>query len=690
MNADQVKLLNSEFLKDNGKGKPVAKSVYYDLDNNTSLRNSNDFVFFDEGNKLIHAIIANRNNNVKDEAPFTLISADYSMIQFVEANFDMGGLVSILESKIGAPLNENQKKAIKLWAQNLPVHHRNPNVGLDYYKTGPDDSKIDQKLITGDEDKTEKGQHDPINFGKPNDHSDIGLKNAMKKFLASVSNPSITELKYTDSSIDAVISSTENLNIGFTDFIDSLKSVKEAVFTVGGSSVKMVTSNTSSYDTFKQGVINLMPNTENQTVNGSLTMETNNGKKVVYTLNVKYYNKAEENVTVNGKVYSSLNKAFEEIGSEPVTVTLKNDLTEDVVVPEGSDVTIDLAGKKITNKASDSTIVNKGKLVISGTGTIDNTIHGKAPVKNDIGGEITILGGTITRSTEEGKTNSFYAIQNMGKLVIGEAGGDNSNININLNGDYSSMICNEIDSDRYTVPDDTVCEVVINGGMFNGGLNTVKNGEYSKLTINDGTFINTAQATVLNWGECEINGGSFTAPDLCNVTTGKFNAHTKGITVIKGGTFDVGTSACLESNKSYPAESISVYGGTFSSDPAQYVAEGYKSVSADGKFNVVEKTAEDKVDAIIENVSGLEITEDTSAENSYSIVTSNGKISESGLFDQLAGLDGLKTITVSNGSESAVYTTDGSLDEFKTAVDALCPKDNDAAQVTLTMTVEFN
>ena len=30
MNVDQVKLLNNAFLKDNGKGKPVAKSVYYD------------------------------------------------------------------------------------------------------------------------------------------------------------------------------------------------------------------------------------------------------------------------------------------------------------------------------------------------------------------------------------------------------------------------------------------------------------------------------------------------------------------------------------------------------------------------------------------------------------------------------------------------------------------------------------
>ncbi len=690
MNADQVKLLNNEFLKDNGKGKPVAKSVYYDLDNNTSLRNSNDFVFFDEGNTMIHAIIANRNNNVKDEAPFTLISADYSMIQFVEANFDMSGLVSILESKIGAPLSDSQKETIKNWAKHLPVHHRNPNVGLDYYKTGPNDSEIDQKLITGDEDDTEKGQHDPIDFGNPNDHSDIGLKNAMKKFLASVSNPSITELDYTDSSIDAVISSTEDLDIGFTEFIDSLKSVKEAVFTVGGSSVRMVTSNTSSYDTFKQGVINLMPSTENQTTSGTLTMETNSGKKVVYTLNVKYYNKAEENVTVNGKVYSSLNKAFEEIGSEPVTVTLKNDLTEDVVVPEGSDVTIDLAGKKITNKASNNTIVNNGKLIINGTGTIDNTIHGKAPIKNEIGGEVTILGGTITRSKEDSKTNSYYAIQNLGKLVIGTAGGDNSNINISLNSSYSSMICNEIDSEKITVPDDTVCELIINGGTFDGGINTVKNGDYSKLTINDGKFFNTTQANVLNWGECEINNGTFTATNVCNVMTGIYNAHTKGITVIKGGTFDAGTAACLQPHNPYPSENVTVYGGTFSSDPAQYVAEGYKSVSADGKFQVIVKTSEDKVDDIIGNLSGLEITEDTSAENTYSIVTSTGKISESGLFDQLAALDGLKTITVSNGSESAIYTPAGSLDDFKTAVDALCPKDNDTAQVTLTMTVEFN
>lgn len=62
------------------------------------------------------------------------------------------------------------------------------------------------------------------------------------------------------------------------------------------------------------------------------------------------------------------------------TVTLLGDATEDVTIPEGKAITLDLNGKKLTNKAS-HTITNNGTLTVTdsiGGGVVDNITHAKA------------------------------------------------------------------------------------------------------------------------------------------------------------------------------------------------------------------------------------------------------------------------------------------------------------------------
>ena len=51
--------------------------------------------------------------------------------------------------------------------------------------------------------------------------------------------------------------------------------------------------------------------------------------------------------------------------------------------------------------------------------------------------------------------------------------------------------------------------LIINGGTFAGGLNTIKNDDGAQLVINDGTFTNMSQATVQNHHVAEIKGGTF-------------------------------------------------------------------------------------------------------------------------------------------------------------------------------------
>ena len=55
------------------------------------------------------------------------------------------------------------------------------------------------------------------------------------------------------------------------------------------------------------------------------------------------------------------------------------DTAEDIVIPEGAELTLNLNGKTLTNH-EDHTITNKGTLTITGDGTVDNVTHARADV----------------------------------------------------------------------------------------------------------------------------------------------------------------------------------------------------------------------------------------------------------------------------------------------------------------------
>lgn len=287
-------------------------------------------------------------------------------------------------------------------------------------------------------------------------------------------------------------------------------------------------------------------------------------------------------VTVNGKGYSSIAAALEATEGE-VEIKLYDDLFEDVVIPEGRVVTLDLNGKTITN-VTNHTITNYGNLTIQGEGVVDNVTHQKGALFNL--GTAKLLGGEYTRSLENSSTNSWYAIKNLGHLTIG-AEGEECSVQVIQDGNFSSLITNGYydadgkaggDYDTYyglVTTDDKIPTLTINGGMFRGGINTVKNDNHSVATINGGEFVNTTQATVLNWNELTINGGTFnsdgTAP-YAVVTSYDSTGFNNGTTEIAGGEF---TGAIIAD---YGAANVhyAISGGEFSTMPkAAYFAEGY-------------------------------------------------------------------------------------------------------------------
>ena len=261
-----------------------------------------------------------------------------------------------------------------------------------------------------------------------------------------------------------------------------------------------------------------------------------------------------------------------------------------LTVNPGAMVTLELAaGSKLTNKAGSHTIINNGTLTITGTGTVDNVSHGCAALYNAPGATATLNGGTFDRSHEAGAStgnnggNSYYTIKNFGTITVnpGVTVQQDGTANGGTTGKYSSLFANGwYDITTAGQPgkepahsSDAV--LVINGGTFKGGLNTVKNDDAGKLTINDGTFTNIAQHAVFNVNEATIKGGNYTmSGDDSVLYNRKYDdANDKGQMTIENGVFKAkdGVQAIkIADENSKP----SVTGGTFSSDVSAYAPEG--------------------------------------------------------------------------------------------------------------------
>ena len=280
-------------------------------------------------------------------------------------------------------------------------------------------------------------------------------------------------------------------------------------------------------------------------------------------------------------------------------------------------VEIDLNGFTISNKTKGHTINNTGNLTITdskGGGKVDSIIHGKAAVYNAVGGNVTLKGGTYDRSYETNGTtrNSWYTIKNYGTMIIedGVTVQQDGTANGGDTGKFSSLIDNgwfdianwqSADSNQQFTG--TPAKLIINGGTFNGGFNTIKNDDEGVMEIHGGTFTNYVNAAFQNHNIATVTAGSFSADSTYAIDDCGCDAtHDVGKLTISGGSFtgtilvrspysDVNISGgtftgAIKKNDG----KIILSGGTFSVNPdASYLAEDYTVEEKDGKFNVVEK-----------------------------------------------------------------------------------------------------
>ena len=279
------------------------------------------------------------------------------------------------------------------------------------------------------------------------------------------------------------------------------------------------------------------------------------------------------------------------------TVKLVANTAEDIKISAGKDITLDLGNSKLTNKSGDTITVALGAtLTITGNsedktkvGTVDNVTNGKADIVNN--GTVILNGGWYLRSLEDGAgpsepgTNSYYNILNHGEMTI-----NNDTMVIQETGKYSSLIVNGYynyyaegtDSRQKYVEgiNQAAPKLTINNGVFYGGVNTIKNDDGGELIINGGGFGNEEGCAVMNNNTATIKGGRFIAAGNYVLYSRYINETVNtGKLMVTDGEFE-GNLAQINNAP------IAISGGTFTTDPTAYLAEGYMSPKVGDSYKV--------------------------------------------------------------------------------------------------------
>lgn len=287
-------------------------------------------------------------------------------------------------------------------------------------------------------------------------------------------------------------------------------------------------------------------------------------------------------------------------------IKLDKDYTEDIVIDK--ELTIDLNGHKLTNNVGDTITVNaNGNLTITGNGTVDNVTHGKAALSIKENGKATLNGGYFNRSKENGKGaddpggNSYYTLINHGELIINDGAVVTTASGSSTLGCFSSLVENGYFSHNNSTYYPTL---TIKGGIFKGGLNTIKNDDNGIINIYGGKCENYYQACVQNHHKTTIYNGEFSADVSsawsvmnCGAKCAYNENHDAHELVIKNGNFKGDVRANVGSVKieggnfesSFTQEgdaTIEISGGTFNTEVTDYVGENTLVVENNGTYHV--------------------------------------------------------------------------------------------------------
>ena len=271
------------------------------------------------------------------------------------------------------------------------------------------------------------------------------------------------------------------------------------------------------------------------------------------------------------------------------TVSLSKNETSSITISAGKDITLDLAGHKLTNTADNHTvIIEKGASLTvldsseAKAGTIDNVSHGKAAVVNH--GTFVLNSGSLTRSaeastlSEDGNTasgsNSWYVVWNTGSMTVN---GGKILFSADNQGYYSSLIDNGwADPSKNT--EKAFATLTVTGGELSGGKITIKNDDYGILDIQGGTLTQACESffSVFNWNDATISGGTI------NGTVGAQGDGQTGENAYENGKLTISGDAKLSGGvQTFDNANVSISGGTFT-DTYFYMGSNTATISVTG------------------------------------------------------------------------------------------------------------
>ena len=322
---------------------------------------------------------------------------------------------------------------------------------------------------------------------------------------------------------------------------------------------------------------------------------------------------ADAAAKVGNDYYKSLIAAVKAVNNGE-TVTLLKDTNDNVTIPQGKNLTLDLNGKTLSNDSMYSLVVDGGKLTVTdstagqpvvgddnntvtylGSGMIKNTFNNNGEAKAiqvQNGGVLNLQGGTV------------YCVKGSGIFAIGDKKGNTAVAStIHMTGGYveaQEYGIGVIGKGATLTMDGGVVKARDNAAVGGNGSNTENNRcGGTTITINGGTLIGNIQSAgyvacgiyhpqegtlTVNGGNIYVHngagiltrGGAATVNNVNIVTTGKVEGKI-GDSEIK-----VPPSAVVVDEKAdYPGDGLdtNIKGGNFVS------AEGVSNVTLVGQTN---------------------------------------------------------------------------------------------------------
>lgn len=311
---------------------------------------------------------------------------------------------------------------------------------------------------------------------------------------------------------------------------------------------------------------------------------------------------------INDTLYGSLQDAIDAATNHTIILGQDFVLDDPIEIAQGKTATLDLNGhtlSKVATSASPSyltTVKSGGNLTIkNGTITFAATTpdtewggEGQPPypgyANNTISNQGTLIIENATIENRTSKGGASYVIDNYAgaNLIINEgavltqSGGD---VAIRMFNGGSGAI-----------------NVTINGGTISGNRavwiqlasNTAAVAPIMNLTVNGGTLTSTDQTYNLaiysySYGNdmknvlIDISGGTFNG-DIA--LTGGLNKNNLETLNISGGTFNGAYGFYSYGDSAKALEAITVTGGTFKTDPTNYVETGYSASETGGTWTV--------------------------------------------------------------------------------------------------------